>query len=365
MGFIDELYKGLGENDCNQDVPFWLSTGFIPLNIALGGDKDKGFPGGRITEISGMESTGKTLLATMAMIGVQRLGGLAVFLDYEHSFSIYRAIQLGLSEARDQWIYKQPNTAEEGFRIVDFVCDHVAKHNINKPVIIVKDSVASMVTQEELEAGYEGNMKTRLSLATFMSTALKQVAGKISKSNVTLLLLNQVRINPTIMYGDKKTTPGGNAIKFYSSVRLQLSKAGQVKEGDEVIGENINAVVKKNKVYRPFTAAAYVTDFDMGVNLELSHINALEKAGLLTGAKGYVDFEGKSWRKKALAEFFRNEDQPAYSRLLGMFSGATPEEAVRTPVSGEGDPGDASIPDDGSGHEEAPRKRGRPRTKAA
>jgi recombination protein RecA len=299
----------------------------LPLNYAISGDHfDGGLPQGRISEIYGPESSGKTLIATMAMIETQRRGGLAVFLDYEHAFSIKRAVQLGLVTSRDQWIYKQPETAEEGFQIVEFICDMVSKEGITKPVTIVKDSVAAMITQEEMEKEIgEENMRSKLSLAACMSANVKKIAKAINKTNVTLIFLNQIRTNPGVMYGDNQKTTGGNALKFYASVRIKLHKGGKIREDDkkegDVIGEEVAAEVIKNKVSIPFRKADYISSFTEGVNLHRTHLECLKGMGRIVVSGSWYSLpdgtrlgQGAANVEKALRE------QPAlYARMMGYF----------------------------------------------
>jgi protein RecA len=319
MDFIEQIYREIGENDFNQDVKDHLSTGLLPLNMAISGKYDGGFPVGRITEVFGGESSGKTLLATMALIETQKRDGLAVFLDYEHAFSLSRGKKLGLSDDKYKWIYKQPTTAEEGFRIVEFIAKTVRDQYPDKFVTIIKDSIASMVTKEEMETEYgDGNMRTRLSLPAVMSESLKKVAGIVSKTNITLIFLNQTRDNPGVMFGDKKKTPGGNAMKFFASVRMKLAKTGKIKDEGEVIGENVKAQTVKNKVYEPFKECDYVSHFTNGINLEMSHIETLSKMGKLGDKKGFVVFDGKSYRKGQLCEKCQT-DPAIYEALLGLF----------------------------------------------
>jgi protein RecA len=323
--FIESIYKKVGESDYNQDVAGWLSTGFLPLDYAISGKyQGGGLPMGRISEIFGPESSGKTLLATMAMIQTQRLGGLAVFLDFEHAFAIRRAVQLGLGTDKNLWLYKQPDTAEEGFQIVDYIGEMVVKNGIEKPVTIVKDSVASMITQSEMDTGIgDENMKTRLSLASCMSTNLKKLAKIVNKTNITLIFLNQTRENPGVMFGEKTTTPGGNALRFYASMRAKLRKTGKVKDEDTgaIIGEKVSVQIVKNKVFEPFREADYISVFKEGINLHRSHLDSLAARGLLGSTKGYLEFEGKKWRAGALEKMLR-EDNDAYQRLLGLFNDA-------------------------------------------
>lgn len=320
MDLIDSIIKQVGGSDANQDVKDWLSTGLLQLNEAMSGQIGGGFPVGRITEIYGGSSSGKTLLATMAMIETQKKGGLAVFLDHEHAFSIARARTLGLSDDKSQWLYKQPETAEQSFSIIEAICDMVLKQGVMTHITFIIDSVAFMVTEMEMETEYgKENMKTRFSLPTFMSTGLKKLARKISQTNVTLIFLNQTRVNPTVMFGDNETQPGGNALKFAASVRVKLRKGAKYKDGEEIIGENIHVEVVKNKVFEPFRKAQYVTHLTNGINVELSHIEELERRGKMGDSKGYVEWGGKKLRKKQLVEMAQ-ADPNVNAELLALFA---------------------------------------------
>ena len=317
---IDKIYKQIGENDYNQDVSDWLSAGLLPLNKIVSGRFHGGLPVGRITEIYGGASSGKTLMATMAMIETQRRGGLAVFLDYEHAFSLRRAIKLGLSDDKTLWIYKQPNTAEEGFGVMEFVANTIRTEYPEKFVTVVIDSVAAMQTKEELETGYgEGNMRTRLSLAACMSQSLKKIAGMVSKTNVTLLFLNQTRDNPGIMFGEKEGTTGGNALKFYASTRVKLTKGKKVKSpDDQIVGEHVTAQVVKNKVYEPFGQTEYLSHFQQGIALDESHLMFLQEKKLLGETKGWLELDGKKYRYSDLAAQMRT-DAEVKAKVMGLF----------------------------------------------
>ena len=321
--WIKNLHEVTGGNDFNQDVSDWLGTGYLPLNKAISGRYDGGFPVGRITEVYGGPSSSKTLLATMAMIETQRKGGLAVFLDHEHSFSIARAQQLGLSIEPQNWLFKQPMTAEEGLGIVKTVCELVDAKGSTKHVTVVIDSVAAMVTKEELEVGLDGgNMRTRLSLAAAMSSGLKKVISVVNRHNVALIFLNQVRLKPGVMFGDNESTPGGEALKFFASVRIRLSKGAKVKETSdpksEIIGEKIYAKVIKNKVYRPFQQVEWTSDFSFGIDLDTSHVEALVAMGKLQSKAGFIELEGKKYRQRQLVAYMK--DEPGVrARIIGMF----------------------------------------------
>jgi protein RecA len=313
------LKKIVGENDSNQDVSDYLSSGLLNLNKAISGYYRGGFPVGRISEIYGGESSGKTLMATMAMIETQKKGGIAVMLDFEHAFSVSRAEELGLNTDQG-WIYKQPETAESGFVWLKEICEKIREHKDNTHITFVIDSIAAMTTVAELEAGFDGgNMKTRLSLPTLMSTSCKLLAGIISNTNATLIFLNQTRDNPGVMFGDKETQPGGKAMKFYASLRIRLGKRKKIKgEADQIIGEEIVAKTIKNKVYRPFIDTEYHSNFETGIDLETSHINAAILDGLLKKTGAHVEWKGKKHYVKALATAMR-KDPAQYEALLAHF----------------------------------------------
>ncbi len=316
--FMKDIYKQIGENDANQDVVDWLGTGLLSINEMLSGKYDGGFPVGRITEVYGGASSGKTLLATMAMIETQKKGGLAVFLDYEHAFSIGRGRKLGLSDNTNDWIYKQPDTAEQGFTIIETIADMVRKADTEKFVTVVIDSVASMVTKEELETDYGAeNMRTRNSLPMLMSSSLKKLVAMVNKTNITLIFLNQTRDNPGVMFGSKEKTAGGNALKFYASVRVKLRKGQKIKEGKDTVGENIHAETVKNKTFDPFRQCEYITHFKNGINLEYSHVDLFVEKELITKAGAWfsMDSERIGQGKQAVADWLIANPKE-YKKLL-------------------------------------------------
>lgn len=319
--YMDEIDKVIGGNDSQQDVSHFLTTGILPLNKAISGSYFGGIPVGRITEIYGKESSGKTLLATMAMIETQRKGGIAMFLDHEHAFSVSRAKKLGLDDGKTKWIYKQPMTAEESFIHIEKVANIVRDNDPERFVTVVLDSIASLVTKEELGTEYgDGNMRTRSSLSMVMSESLKKLASVVNKTNITLIFLNQVRDNPGVMFGDKQKTPGGNAMKFYASTRIKLSKGSKVKDKEgTIVGEEVTAEVVKNKVYEPFHTANYHSSFKEGVNLYTSHIAALEEHGVFGSSKGWYEFDGKKHQGIGNFEKHIRETAGAYDKLLDMF----------------------------------------------
>jgi protein RecA len=322
--FIDAMYKSIGENDLNQEVTGWLDTGYLPLNKAMSGSYDGGFPRGRLSEVYGPESCGKTLLATMAMISTQRAGGVALFLDHEHAFYLGHALNLGMVDTPGLWFYKQPETAEQGFQIITDGIAQMQKFMPDVPFTVVIDSVASMITKECMATDFgDGNMRTKVSLAAVMSESIPKLVQDISKSQTTLIMLNQTRDNIGVMFGDKKKTAGGNALKYYASLRLQLNKTGKIKDGDSgpIIGEFVKAETKKNKTFMPFQKAQYNSSFTTGIDLETSHIMYAKEVGIIKTAGSYLEWDGKKVYAKALAKSMR-DDPAKYAALLDMIRGS-------------------------------------------
>lgn len=216
-----------------------VSSGNIGLDIALG---IGGFPKGRIIEIFGPESSGKTTLALCAVAEVQKLGGIAAFIDAEHALDISNAKNLGVKV--DELLVSQPDYGEQALEIADIL---VRSNGVD---IVVVDSVAALVPKNELE-GDMGDSHMGLQ-ARLMSQALRKLTGTVSKTSIIFIFINQLRMKIGITFGNPETTTGGNALKFYSSVRLDVRKSSQIKKGDEVAGHRIKVKVVKNKVAPPF-----------------------------------------------------------------------------------------------------------------
>ena len=328
--FMKSIYKEIGGSDTNQDVHDWLSTGVLPLNKAISGSYSGGIPVGRVTECMGASSSGKSLLATMVSIETQKRDGLVVFLDYEHAFSVERAKRIGLTTDPNKWIYKQPNSAEEGFKIIEKVATMVRDNDIDKYVTIVIDSVASMPTLAEVGTDYDKlNMKTNLALAAMLSASLKKLVPIINKTNTTLFMINQLRDNPGVMYGPKDKTPGGNALKYYASVRIKIKKGQKIEEGKEIVGELATASTIKNKVYAPFKECEYRGSFTEGIDLVGTHIDYAAKIGLLGGAKGWVMWNDEKMRRADLTSILK-ADKEQYEKFLELFT-----DEVIDPETGE------------------------------
>ncbi len=287
----------LGTASLDVDIPV-IPTGSLGLDIALGVG---GFPKGRIVEIYGPESSGKTTLALHAIANAQKMGGIAVLIDAEYAFDAAYAKGLGVDI--DNLLVSQPDTGEQALEIADTL---VRSGAID---IIVVDSVAALVPAAEIE-GDMGESHMGLQ-ARLMSQALRKLTGLLSKSKTCLIFINQLRMKIGVMFGNPETTTGGNALKFYASVRIDIRRIAAIKNGEEAIGNRTRAKVVKNKVSPPFREAEFDILYGKGISfagdvLDLAaELDIVEKSGAWYSYKGERIGQG---REKARDFLIENDD---------------------------------------------------------
>lgn len=287
----------LGADEVLHDVPA-ISTGSLGLDVALGVG---GLPRGRVVEIFGPEASGKTTLALHAIAEAQKAGGMVAFIDAEHALDINYARKLGVKT--DDLLISQPDTGEQALEVAEALVRSGAVD------IIVIDSVAALVPKAELE-GEMGDSLPGLQ-ARLMSQALRKLTATISKSLTTVIFVNQIRMKIGVMFGNPETTTGGNALKFYSSVRLDIRKIDSIKEGQEIIGGRVRVKVVKNKVAPPFKQAEFDIIFDEGISRygELVDLgvekNIIDKSGAWFSYGGSRIGQGRENAK----EYLRNNPE--------------------------------------------------------
>lgn len=290
--FGDGAIRRLGDTK-TVDVEL-ISSGALSLDLALGG----GYPKGRIVEIYGPESSGKTTLTLHAIAEIQKQGGTAAFVDAEHALDPAYARRLGVDT--DNLLVAQPDNGEQALEIVETLV------RSNAVDLVVVDSVAALVPQAEIE-GEMGDSHMGLQ-ARLMSQALRKLTGIINKSKTIVIFINQIRMKIGVMFGNPETTTGGNALKFYASVRMDIRRTGQIKSGEEIIGNRTKVKIVKNKIAPPFRAAEFDIMYNEGISrtgdvLDLAVLhNIVDKSGAWFGyGEGKIG-QGREASKQYLAD---------------------------------------------------------------
>ncbi len=284
----------LGEGEVIEDIEV-VSTGSLGLDIALGVG---GLPRGRVVEIYGPESSGKTTLTLQVVAEMQKLGGTCAFIDAEHALDIQYAQKLGVN--LQELLISQPDTGEQALEIVDAL---VRSGSVD---LVVIDSVAALTPKAEIE-GEMGDSLPGLQ-ARLMSQALRKLTGTIKKTNTMVIFINQIRMKIGVMFGSPETTTGGNALKFYASVRLDIRRIGSIKKGEEVIGNETKVKVVKNKVSPPFKTAEFDILYGQGISREGEIIDMgveariVEKSGSWFAYNGEKIGQGKDNAREFLKE---------------------------------------------------------------
>ncbi|ASG67140.1 protein RecA [Francisella halioticida] len=291
----------LGDQQAIHDIEV-VPSGVIALDTALG---IGGYPKGRVIEIYGHESSGKTTLTLLAIAQCQKQGGIAAFIDAEHALDPKYAKLLGVDV--DSLIVSQPDTGEQALEITDML---VRSGGVD---IVVIDSVAALTPKAEIE-GDMGDSHMGLQ-ARLMSQALRKLTANIKRSNTLVMFINQIRMKIGVMFGNPETTTGGNALKFYSSVRLEVRKGSAIKDGTDINGNEIRVKIVKNKVAPPFKQAEFELIYGEGISLEAELVdlgakhNIIEKSGAWYSYKGKKIGQGKEKAKDYLKENVEERDE--------------------------------------------------------
>ncbi|SET42935.1 RecA protein [Nitrosomonas marina] len=316
----------MGDNDVANDIQV-VSTGSLSLDIALGVG---GLPRGRVIEIYGPESSGKTTLTLQVIAEMQKLGGTAAFIDAEHALDPHYAKKIGVNV--QELLISQPDNGEQALEIADML---VRSGSID---IVVIDSVAALTPRAEIE-GEMGDPQMGLQ-ARLMSQALRKLTANIKRSNTMVIFINQIRMKIGVIFGNPETTTGGNALKFYASVRLEIRRTGAIKKGEETIGNETRVKVVKNKVAPPFKQAEFDILYGEGISRESEIIELgvqhklIDKAGAWYSYNGDKIGQGKDNVREYLKEHHETaqEIEQKIREAVGVFS---PDHSLQAPKDKE------------------------------
>jgi len=315
-----------------------ISTGSISLDLALGG---RGVPRGRVIEIFGPESSGKTTLALHVIANAQKSGGVAAFIDAEHALDPSWARRLGVN--LEELLVSQPDTGEQALEI----CEMLVRSNAVD--VIVVDSVAALIPRAEIE-GEMGDSHVGLQ-ARLMSQALRKLTGAIARSKCCVIFINQIREKIGVMFGSPETTPGGRALKFYASVRMDIRRTGSIKEGEAAVGNRVRARVVKNKVAPPFRDAEFDIMFDSGISSTGDLLDLAVTCDVVSKSGAWFNFgEVRLGQGRENAKRFIGDNPELFAEILkgvmekkGVEAGAT-SGSVTSPAADLDD--DEELPDD-------------------
>ena len=307
--FGDGAIRRLGDTT-TVDVEL-LPSGALSLDLALGG----GYPKGRIIEIYGPESSGKTTLTLHAIAEIQRQGGTAAFIDAEHALDPAYARKLGVDT--DNLLVSQPDNGEQALEIAETLV------RSNAVDLIVVDSVAALVPQAEID-GDMGDSHMGLQ-ARLMSQALRKLTGIINKSKATVIFINQIRMKIGVMFGNPETTTGGNALKFYASVRIDIRRTGQIKEGEDIIGNRTKVKIVKNKIAPPFRVAEFDIMYNEGISKTGDVLDLAVQHEVVGKAGAWFDYkEAKIGQGREATKVYLKENREVLEEI---------EKAVREKVA--------------------------------
>ncbi len=290
-----------------------ISTGSLSLDLALGG----GIPKGRVIEVYGPESSGKTTLTLHAIAEVQRSGGTAAFIDAEHALDPAYAKRIGVDV--ENLLLSQPDNGEQALEIVETLV------RSNAVDLIVVDSVAALVPRAEIE-GDMGDSHMGLQ-ARLMSQALRKLTGVISRSKGTVIFINQIRMKIGVMFGNPETTTGGNALKFYASVRMDIRRIGQIKSGEEVTGNRTRVKVVKNKIAPPFREAEFDIMYNEGISRSGDVLDLGVKFGIIEKAGAWFNYEGQKFSGREATRQYLIENPKVMDEIAKKVSAAATKEA--------------------------------------